>query len=209
MAVFDRHRMWIVRVFDIVLTAIFILPPFILSIFYRLSLKATALVWLPLLWIVPKFNPASSLGVRLKLVCKSSWAKMIVILSTITLVGFFTKILIYNGTLALSVLIPNGVVSDLVTIYVAPTIMPWWQIGSACNSLIAIGLFFWAEQVLIKLEDKEYPTSTGLADSLLRTMSVIRAILSLYTIACLFYLTLGFAALLKFPPLGDKLVPWL
>jgi len=77
------------------------------------------------------------------------------------------------------------------------------------NSAIAIAVYFWASEKLVELEaDATGGTARTGADALLRTTSVIRATLSLYTSVCLAAIVASHLDAIKFPPLGDKPFPW-
>jgi hypothetical protein len=183
-------------------------PAFALTLLYRLSLKGTAIVWLPLLWIVPKLAPKESVMTRLRLLNKSSWGRLTVFLSSFTMAGFVTKIVIYQGKIALSRIPSEGNLGRLVQDYVAPTILPPWQIASVINAVVAIVMFLWAGDQIIRLQDQAYGDQQSSGDAILRSTSVIRAVLSLYTSACLVYLAVVRAHVFELPHLGDKLFPW-
>lgn len=182
--------------------------PFLFVFIYRLSLKATAIVWLPLLWIFPKLRPKESVTTRLRLIQHSSWGRFVAIVSFIVLIAFGAKLMLYNEAVLLSQSLFTGDIGRLARHYIAPAELPVWQVASTVNSLLALALFFWADNQLIKLEDPACAAARRSTDVLLRVASVTRATLSLYTSACLLYLAVLRAGVFNWPPLGEKLFPW-
>ena len=79
-----------------------IAPAFIAAFIYRLTLKSTALVWAPLLWIVPKLRPTDSLQVRIRLLNATSWGRFVFWTSILVVLAFAAKVLVYNGIIVLS-----------------------------------------------------------------------------------------------------------
>jgi hypothetical protein len=182
--------------------------PFLLALIYRLSLKATAIVWLPLLWIFPKLQPKESVTTRLRLIQQSSWGRFVAIVSFIVLIAFAAKLMLYNEAVLLSQGLFTGDIGKLAQHYIAPAELPVWQVASTVNSLLALALFFWSDTQLIRLTDAACAAEARSADVLLRAASVTRATLSLYTSACLLYLAVLRAGVFNWPPLGEKLFPW-
>jgi hypothetical protein len=184
-------------------------PSFALAFLYRLSLKGTAIVWAPLLWIVPKLAPKASVLTRMKLLNQSSRGRVTAFVSVCTIVGFVAKILTYQGQFALSRLTPEGDLGRLAQDYVAPNILPAWQIASVINAVVALAMFLWAGDQIIRLQDPAYADRQSSGDGILRTTSILRAVLSLYTSSCLVYLAIVRAQMFQLPPLGSKLFPWM
>jgi hypothetical protein len=117
------------------------------------------------------------------------------------------KIAIYQGKVGLSRIASEGNLGRLVQDYVAPTILPPWQIVSVINAVIAMAMFLWAGDQLVRLHDQAYANRQTAVDRILRTISVLRAVLSLYTSSCLVYMAVVRAQVLQLPPLDDKLFP--
>jgi len=197
-----------VGLISIILPIFFFL--FIPAIIMRFSMKSTAIVWMPLLWIIPKATPKTQLETRLNLVNKSSWGRFVVFLSAGTVLLFTAKLLLYIGIAELASLWNNLSFAPSLTELIEPNAVPPWQIASLSNSLIAIGLFWFAGHQLILNSDSD--SHTGLqkqtTDWTIRLASVIRSTLSLYTISCLLYIFIRMGLLVNWPPLGDNLFPW-
>ncbi|QDV49570.1 hypothetical protein [Gimesia fumaroli] len=179
-------------------------------IIYRFSLKSTSIVWAPLLWIIPKATPKTKMITRLKVINKSSWGRLISVVSSAVLVLFVFKILIFTGINELNERFSDSSILSKLSMFIEPHSIPIWQVASAANSLLALGLFWYASSNLIHIETGEIKESddNSTIDYTLRTASVIRTSLSLYTISCLFYIVLYKVSLFDIPPLGDKFFPW-
>lgn len=180
------------------------------SVIYRLSLKSTSIVWSPLLWIIPKATPKIKLLTRLKLIHNSSCGRLILVVSITVLILFVLKIALYTGVIKLNESLSKYIVLSKIEIFIESYNIPYWQVASALNSFLAVLLFFYASNRLIHFETGELNACEDnlTTDYTLRTATVIRTSLSLYTISCLFYIVLYNASLFELPPLGDKFFPW-
>ena len=157
--------------------------------------------------IVPKFQPTEPVLVRLKQINKSSRGRVAVVFSVIFITAFLTKLLLYNGVIALSA-VPNATLQHLILDYIAPISLPWWQLASLLNSVLAIALYFWSSDQLIRLQGQAQHEATTRVDYTIRWVSVIRAVLTIYTSACLAYLTVVRSRIIHLPPLDERLFPW-
>ena len=151
---------------------------------YRWSVKATCLIYLPLIWLISKARsaPASvtqalddfqvsdvrrirlvvSVGVLLALA-----GKIALMLTVAGFVGWWNehKILLFLKPL------------------VAPQTLPLWQLASALNSVLAIIMWFYARHVKHLATTHRQPSDRTLL-LLWRVYSTVALSLSLYTIAC-------------------------
>ena len=84
-----------------------------------------------------------------------------------------------------------------------------WHIASFLNALIAWGLYLFADSLLARharaSESQSVKPWIGTAVSV---TLFVRGVLSLYTIACVFYITASLAPNIDWPPLESKLFPW-
>ena len=92
--------------------------------------------------IAPKFKPVESIDVRLRSINSTSWGRFVTVLSVLILAGFIAKILLYNGMFNLSEDWFSGSLGELLRKYIEPTVIPWWQLASVLNSVIAIAVYF-------------------------------------------------------------------
>lgn len=178
------------------------------ALLYRYALKATAIVWLPLLWVSHVTCSSHSLETRLRIVCRDSLGRFVFWFSILIVVLLFSKLYLYNVVFQYESTIDHWpVVSSLVD-YVEPYRLPWWQVAAGMNSIIAIGLFFYAGRQLLFLEGGATHAKRAIyTDRILRSATFIRAVLSVYTIISLFYLVALKVSQWTLPPLG-KMFPW-
>ena len=64
---------------------------------YRFALKSTALLWLPLIWIVIQARPGTQVMDRLALMTRSAWSKTMRAYSAFVLLAFFAKLALLFG----------------------------------------------------------------------------------------------------------------
>lgn len=191
-----------------VLFAIMFIPSLGVALLYRLSVKGTALVWLPLVWISLKLKPKESFKVRLEEINATSLGHLIMFFAVLTLLAFFAKIFVYNELLQISEQWFKGDLGRLLHDYIAPTTLPWWQIASVTNAVFALVLYFWASVQRVRLGDASFAADTRGPETFLTATTVFRSIVSVYTIACLLYLAVARMQLIRLPPIGEHVVPW-
>jgi hypothetical protein len=179
------------------------------SLPYRYSLKATAVVWLPLLWIVPHITAPRPLMTRLKLIHRSSWGRFVAAVSLTTLVMFVLKLLVFHVVRSSDEWWAALHVADVVDEFVAPYSIPLWQIASVTNAALAIGMYFVASHVLILTEDNAPLPFFAVCDVFTRYGAALRAAVSLYTSSCMLYIMASQVRQFSLAPIGDRVFPWL
>lgn len=124
----------------------------------RWSVKASAVVYAPLLWISPAtLAPRLPVRTRLKLHCKDAISTFVLLASCVVLGAIVLRSqAVYDGQWARWV--PTNVIdcvegSALLTNIVNVKEIPYWHIVAAVNALLGIGLYFWSSRVLVHVED--------------------------------------------------------
>jgi hypothetical protein len=177
-----------------------------------MSLKSTAIVWLPLIWIIVwiRRKQEIDLAVRLSLINKSSPGRFVFLFSCLVIAIFIVKLLLFNSINTLSDWWNTLSVVPLVIEIVAPFAIPPWQLASVLNSGISIFLFMRASQGLIFLQNPErYTHQLRSIDLVISTCMVIKLIISLYTISCLLYILSSQFPEWQLPPLENRIFPWM
>lgn len=190
--------------------AMFLIGPlFLLAWALRWTLKATAIIWLPLLWIIPKATGNLPIRARLAFINRTSWGRFVTLLSFGSLGLFILKIAYYTGIQEINEWWDKCSISTVLNPLVQPTIIPLWQMIGAINAALAISLYFFSSERLVALEYGAVPDE-GMkwTELILRTGAFLRAIFSLYTISCLAYIVLNLTHWVAWPPLGDRMFPW-
>jgi len=72
-------------------------PMIVMSVVYRWTLKGTALIWLPLLWIVRQVRPITDIYTCLILATRSAWARIMLLYSGLALLAFLVKCALLLG----------------------------------------------------------------------------------------------------------------
>lgn len=203
-------RFWIVYPIFLLVVWLFIvpivsLPPFL----YRWSLKSTAIIWFPLLWALRPVGPGDEpLKVRLSLFEKSDLLRIVLFVSAAALLLFAGKLIFWNELAQASNTWNESIGGRILTIHVAPGVIEWWQIATALNSAIAIGLWLYVRSCL-RHDEAGVPRRETVVESLLAWGLFVRRLLTSYTIVCVGYLYLREAVTWQLPPLGGKLFPWI
>jgi hypothetical protein len=132
----------------IVFTAITLIP-IGMSIAYRWSLKSTAALWLPLIWIVIQARPGTQVIARLVVMTRSAWAKTMLAYSALVLLAFLAKLALLLGIWHLANLDWLGPLGVAASRLAAPFQLPLWQIAGALNALLAWLFFFQADRHIL------------------------------------------------------------
>ena len=181
------------------------LPP----LCYRWSLKSTAIIWFPLLWALRPVNPSDEpLKVRLSLFEKSDLFRIILFVSAAALLLLAGKVVFWNELSQAAKTWNESIGGRILTIHAAPGVIEWWQLATALNSTIAIGLWLYVRSWL-RHDDVGVPRRETVVEPLLGWGLFVRRLLTAYTITCVVYLYVREATTWQLPELGGKLLPWL
>lgn len=172
---------------------------------YRLSLKSTALVWLPLVYVVhATFDETVKLSVQLDEIRRSALWKLIRILSWVTLALLAWKIFILPNVIELW----NAQSwTRILNVYVMPDVIHPWHLAAGLNSAIAlIGFYYFLDRAPRRLREGIWTESKVLHG--LQTFTFVRGTISIYTIFVGLYLTVVAAQFTNWPAWSGKIVPW-
>jgi hypothetical protein len=159
------------------------------SIVYRFSLKSTALIWSPLLWVVWDARGSGVARVDLKHILDRPLYKVMRAYSALIAILFAVKIALLFKIQAVVEALNDALESKGIYLYVAPHMLPSWQLAAVINALLAWLLYLFAEKQLAAREIGD-PTafSDGNVRSILATTSVVRNLLAGWAIACTLYI---------------------
>lgn len=194
----ETHRA-VVAVFWLVPGLAMFLP----AVFYRWSLKATALVYMPLIWIAwTTGKQIKSIRREVEGLYQSSIASFVAAWSGFVIVTFAVKWLSLMFLGKFGNWWNDTQVARFLSVYVVPEEIPIWQLASFINAVLAFGLFLLAQQVLAwNVTGKQIFWT-------IRSTAFVRGVLTLYTVICTAYITLQALPELELPRLGTKLFPW-
>lgn len=176
---------------------------------YRWSLKSTAIIWFPLLWAIRSVSMAGkSFRTCLSIYLLDPITKIALWASIAFTTGFAIKIVLFNEFTSFVDWWNATPLRRVLSIYVAPGELQWWQVVMVINSAIAITMYILACRWLVRIEH-EVLSDEALPRRLFLIGMFIRPLLSCYTIACTLYITVRVAFDLQWPALGTKLFPWM
>jgi hypothetical protein len=179
------------------------------SIAYRWSLKATALIYTPLLWTaLSTFRAFPAIPVALHRLRSNDIAKITLIYSILVIVVFILKWIMMSNMNALVEWFNKSEISRFLAIYVIPAQIPIWQIAAFVNALLAIAFFLFLGAMLQRVGHPDaWPDES--IEGTIRSFVFVRTVLTLYTITCTLYITLQKATTWNWPPLDARLFPWM
>lgn len=182
-------------------------PVIAVAVAYRWAMKSTAVLWLPLIWIVVQARPGADVIARLVVMTRSAWSKAMRAYSAIVALDFIAKLALLFGMWKLANLDWLGPLGVAATRLAAPLDLPLWQAAGALNAVLVWVFFFHADQHLLAQGTAEAWSE----DSIRREYAIfqaVRTILTLYVIACTFYIAAAVAWQTEWPPIRFVLFPW-
>jgi hypothetical protein len=187
-----------------------LLPPVIILVVtafaFRLAVKSTSVIWLPLLWVVYRSHPGASALDRVDLNLRYPWTKVVLVYSLIILLAFCLKFCLIFRVWEFADLSWLGTLGQFATRVVAPLEIPVWQIGTAINAILAWAFYFRAKQHLISRNSIE-ASSQPLINAEYAMYQATRTALSLYAITCTLYIAAVTAWEIEWPPMRFILFP--
>jgi hypothetical protein len=187
-------------------------PPFlfiiVFSFSFRFAIKSTAILWLPLLWLLYQSNPGVQVIDRMDHQIHTPWNKLMLSYSCIVVAAFGFKVALYIGVLESISLENISRVGALFTRLIAPTVLPGWQVAAFINALLAWAFLFWA---VPQLRAHTRHSAEARSEASLRreytSFQAVRTTLSLYSIACTFYIAASTAWQTEWPTIHFVLFP--
>jgi hypothetical protein len=182
------------------------LIPFVLigwspSLVYRISFKATSLVYAPLIWVahVTLQNPLP-LKARLERITKGELEKVRRGLSWIIFTAVIAKLLLVVGLIDRTYFESRFPSTRIASTIVIPDHWPWWQFSLTTDALLTFFLLFFADAAIARIENQHtWPENFVL--NIVTSASFLRAVLSISTISYFFYIAL----LAAFPAVASRL----
>lgn len=192
-----------------VATEMTILACYIVSYFYRLSLKSTALVWLPLLYIATD-APFKGWSVEQKLdwIRKSEagrFARGYALLSGGLLGAKLAAF--YLAFKAFLDLVNSSPWLRSLTPIIIPLDVPLWQVFGLINAILA-----WVTYLYVDNERLRREHNNGLPDpvveKILSGAAIVKWLITAYTVSCTVYIVYEIARRSHRPPLRLIPIPW-
>jgi hypothetical protein len=180
-------------------TSLLIIFPFVSlgwlpSMIYRISFKATALAYVPLVWVAQATlqNPLP-LKARLERITKGELEKVRRWLSGLILTTLVAKLALVFSWVDRGYVESKFPSQKVVTSFVVLDAWPWWQIALAVDALLTFALLFFADAALARIEG-QIPWREERVMTTVAAVSFFRAALAVVTISHFFYIALLAAA---------------
>jgi hypothetical protein len=181
-----------------------LMPVLIPAVLYRWSLKGTAIVWSPLMWIV-RGAFRSGLTDRLRDIKELAVFRVARTWSLVTAAALSAKLIAYNAH-AVNVPCTALVSIDTCREVVVPDGLPWWQVAALVNCVLTWVMYLVADWALHRMKAGRLPGQLSLK-KVFETAWLVRGVLSLYTIFCSVYLAALLSRKWDLQPLGTNLLP--
>ncbi len=197
-----NHDDWFAALFLMPMLIIFIVLP---AFLYRLSLKGSSIIYLPLLWIV-RISMGGDVRSRMEEIKDLSFHKLRRWFGFLIIIFLVSKLLLAKLWDNANHLWLSNDAYGFVSLFIAPLEIPRWQIASATNGLIVWMIFFIAEFALHNANRNNLPVISKGYDVAVRVLWFLGCILTLYTLSILLYnagtIQWGFI------PIGEDWFPW-
>lgn len=169
------------KIFSILNYLIFLIP----SIIYRYSFKATALVYIPIVWLIPSKN------ISLKLIMKENTRTLlskIMFFYSLFVVIFLTIIPLYLYIKSIEILnyLPNIINEKIYGIFFVID-FNFWHLTRLIASVLTIVIFFCFDKILLNLEENNNYKYERKAHSCL-ILDKFRKIFAFFTLLCTLYI---------------------
>jgi hypothetical protein len=177
----------------------FISPLFIAAFTFRFAIKSTALLWLPLLWIIYWSQPGRNVLDRIKLYVKQPSTKLMLAYSIFVILGFGVKIISIFGLWRIEEAAPLGALGELARGLVGRCReLPLWQVASALTAVLTWAYFLRTKRHWLAKDTTEAWPEAWMEREYV-TFQAVRTTLSLYAIACTLSIAAVTAWRLKWP----------
>lgn len=178
------------------------------AIIYRWSVKGTALIYSPLIYIVATSFSDDTTN-KLLDIKELAVHRLVRIYSVFVILIFVAKIYLFSAWSHLSGIWNKIPAVDLVNAYVVPEAIPPWHIVALLNACLTWLVFFCADYMLARLNRNVGSASVPrYVTQSIQWIWFVRGLMSLYTIACALYITASMVPQVDWPPLGPRPFPW-
>jgi hypothetical protein len=178
------------------------------ALFYRWSLKATSIIYAPLVFVARStFSEGANLRTKLELIKRGDLSRIRALYGVAAIVAFLVKLVLMMKWSGFVEVWKGNPITEFLSLYIAPAEIPKWQLAELANSVLAVGAMLFARQALLRYE-LNHPLPEKPVKRILGFVSGVRWVLALYAIVCLGYITMREAHNWHWPALGTKWLPF-
>jgi hypothetical protein len=170
---------------------------------YRMAMKATSILYFPLLWVVFQASFQSSTAEQLEVIRYSPYSGLRRVLSWLTILFIAAKIVLWSALINLSEAWRDWRLAAFLDVYVSPMTIPGWQLASLLNAVVTLLVFYGAARLLDYSRWHPSPIPDDTVRILIRVYIVLTGALSLYSTAANIYIVVRHKPFLHFPGIGD------
>jgi hypothetical protein len=181
---------------------------FLPALIYRWSLKATSIIYAPLVFIARStFGEGTDLRTKLELIKRSDLTRIRALYGVVFIVAFLVKLVLMMKWSGFVEAWKGNPITEFLSLYIAPPEIPKWQIAELVNSVLAVGAMLFARQALLHY-DLNHPYPEKSMRRILGFVSGVRWVLVVYAVVCIGYITMREAHNWHWPALGTKWLPF-
>ena len=181
---------------------------FLPAFLYRLSVKATSLIYSPLIYVVHSSYLRDPYEM-LRDVHELALHRRMRIYSGFVLLMFASKLYLYVSWYQLSDRWQSIPSIEMINAFVVPDAVAPWHLAAVINALLTWFLFFYADYIVTRhRRSPEKAVDRLWVGNFFGTIWFVRGILSVYTISCVLYISASLLPTVHWPPLGPSLFPW-
>jgi hypothetical protein len=154
------------------------LPAFLVPMAYRISIKATCLVYAPFVWVAGiTAGSADPLKLRLERIVKGEFEKVRRGFAAIVLLMATVKIALEFGWIGVTEATHEALFGSvkLVAQFLEPKLWTWWEIALVCDALVTLVLFWSADAVLSRITARRKGFNTRMVADLFAAVTFLRA----------------------------------
>lgn len=180
---------------------------YLTAIPYRWALKSTAVIWSPLIWVFRPLHDQKEIFDVFHRITSKRLYKVGLVYSLIVVFALLSKLYLYMAWNDLAAYWNRIPAVEILNEFVVPKSLPWWQVASGVNAILAWVIFLMADWYLPP-PDKKPDAPRELLKLIYNSLTIFRNTLSVYSGACSLYLAIQVGTNSRLPPLGSHLFPW-
>jgi hypothetical protein len=181
---------------------------FLPALIYRWSLKATSIIYAPLVFIARStFSEGTDLRTKLELIKRSDLTRIRALYGVVFIAAFLVKLVLMMKWSGFVEVWRGSPITEFLSLYIAPPEIPKWQLAELLNSVLAVGAMLFARHALLRY-GLNHPYPEKPMKRILGFVSGVRWVLVVYAIVCIGYITMREAHNWHWPALGTKWLPF-